>query len=77
MQICSIALQGLNQAQAQFDKAGKQLAFQGENSTQGGDTAQLSDAAVSLLSGKNTYQAGLKLAKAADEMEREAVNLLA
>jgi hypothetical protein len=79
MQICAIALQGLNQAQAQVEQAGGRLASIGSNTSQGTpvDTASLSDAAVSLLSGKNEFAANIQLLKVADEMQAQTVNLLA
>ncbi len=79
MQICATALQGLNQAQAQVNQAGGRLASIGTNSSQGTpvDTADLSDAAVSLLSGKNEFATNIQMLKVADEMQGQTLNLLA
>jgi flagellar basal body rod protein FlgG len=40
------------------------------------DTANLSDAAVSLLSAKNAFATNIKLLKVADEMQRQAIDLV-
>ena len=79
MDISAIALQGLNQAQAQLEQTGGRLASIGDNTPDGTsvDTANLSDAAVSLLSAKNAFSTGIQLLKVADEMQSQAINLLA
>lgn len=79
MEISAIALQGLNQAQAQVEQAGGRLASIGANSGDGTpvDTANLSEAAVSLLTGKNAFAANIQLLKVADEMQSQAISLLA
>jgi hypothetical protein len=76
MEISAIALQGLNQAQAQVEQAGGRLASIGANSGDGMpvDSVDLSDAAVSLLSGKNAFATDIKLLKVADEIQGQAVN---
>jgi hypothetical protein len=78
MGISAIALQGLNQAQAQVEQAGGRLAAVGGETSDGAapDSVDLSDAAVSLLAGKNAFAAGIQLLKVADEMQSQAVNLL-
>jgi hypothetical protein len=77
MQITAIALQGLNQAQSQVEQAGRQLASIGAETDPGSsDAVSLSDAAVSLISGKNQFATALKLVQAADEMERQTINLM-
>jgi hypothetical protein len=40
------------------------------------DTADLSEAAVSLLSAKNAFATNIKLLKVADEMQRQAIDLI-
>lgn len=79
MEISAIALQGLNQAQAQVEQAGGRLASIGASSGEGSpvDTADLSEAAVSLLSAKNAFATNIKLLKVANEMESQAISLLA
>jgi hypothetical protein len=79
MEISAIALQGLNQAQAQVQQAGGRLASMGASSVDGTpvDTADLTDATVSLLAGKNAFAADIQLLKVADEMQKQTLNLLA
>jgi hypothetical protein len=78
MQISAIALQGLNQAQAQVDQAAGRLASIGADTSQADvDTAGLSDAAVALLAWKNAYAGDIQLLKVADKMQRQAIDLLA
>ena len=78
MEISAIALQGLNQAQAQVEEAAGQLASIGTDTSQGEpvDTAVLSEAAVALLSGKNAFATNIQLLKVADEIEGQAIQLL-
>jgi hypothetical protein len=79
MDISAIALQGLSQSEGQVARAGGKLASIGINSGDNApvDTADLSDAAVSLLSGKDAFATNIKLLKVADEMKGAALNLLA
>jgi hypothetical protein len=76
--LSAIALQGLERSQDRFDRASSQIAAAGlppVDST--GDTVNLSQAAVALLSAKDDFAANLKVMKTADEMQRVAINLLA
>jgi hypothetical protein len=79
MEISAVALQGLNQAQAQVEQAGVWLASMAANTGEGPpvDTADLSEAARSLLSAKNAFAVNIKLLKVADEMQSQVLNLLA
>jgi hypothetical protein len=79
MGISGIALQGLDQAQGRFDQAAGQIASIGASSDDGTDvdTVDLSQAAVSLLSAKNDFATSLKLLKIADEMQGQAIDILA
>lgn len=79
MEISAIALQGLNQAQAQVEQAGGRLASVGANFGDGTpvDSADLTDATVALLAGKNAFAADIQLLKVADQMQSQAINLLA
>jgi hypothetical protein len=79
MQISAIALQGLNQAQSQVDKAFGTLASLGANPDDGTsvDTVDLSTAAVSLISAKNVFSTDIQMLKVADEMQGQALQLLA
>ena len=78
MDIAAIALQGLEQAESQFAHAASQLASAGIPPNGGaGDTVDLSEAAVALISAKDDYASNVATMKIADEMVRETINLLA
>ncbi|MBZ5618170.1 MAG: hypothetical protein LAQ69_05445 [Acidobacteriia bacterium] len=79
MDISAIALQGLNQAQAQLEQAGGRLASIGADSTEGMpvDTTDLSQAAVALLSPKNEFAANIASLKVGNELQRQVLDLLA
>ena len=77
--ISSIALQGLQQAQSQFDSSAQRLASIGSQTPDGAnvDTVSLSTEAVSMLAAKNQFAANINVLKVADEMQKSVVNLLA
>jgi hypothetical protein len=80
MDFFGIAQQGLQQAQGQFNQAAQHIAQVGLNTGQSqspGDSVNLSDAAVSLMSAKNLYEADLGVVHTADQMQKAAINLLA
>jgi len=80
MDILGIAQQGLQQAQGQFEQSARQIAQVGLNAGQPetlSDSANISDAAVSLLSSKNQFETDLGVAHVADQMQKAAINLLA
>ena len=72
MEISSIALGGLEQASARFDKAASQLS--NAASPQSGDSVDLSTAAVELLTARNQFSANLKTVRVADDMEQALLN---
>ena len=76
MDISSIALQGLEQAQARFDTSARQLASVGSRSGTTTDIADLSAESVSLLTSKNAYEASLNVLKIADNMQKSLVDLI-
>ena len=79
MDISSIALQGLHQADAQLESAASEIASFGTSSPAGAnlDTVDLSAAVVALLSAKNLYAANLGSVKAADDVQKTAIDLMA
>jgi len=77
MDILGIAQVGLNQAQGQVEKTAQRIAGVGALSQVPGDSVSLSDDMVSLMTGKNQFEADLGLAKTADEMTKQTLNLLA
>lgn len=79
MDLSSIALRGLDQAQTRFERAAVGVAGITRASPDGAaiDTVDLSTAMVSLLSTKNDVEANLKLLKIANDMQRQVIDLLA
>ena len=77
MDVSSIALQGLQQAQLQVDTSARRLASAG-SSPDGADvdTASLSPEAVALLSAKSQFAANINVLKIADNMQKSLINLL-
>lgn len=77
--IASIALDGMNQAQARFDQTARRLASIGARAPAGmpADPADLSTDMVSLISARNQFATNLQVARTAGEMERQAIDLLA
>jgi hypothetical protein len=76
MQITSIALEGLNQAENQANRAAAWLAGLSAPANPPQDEVSLSDAAVSLLEGRISYQANLNAIKVGDKMEQAALSLI-
>jgi hypothetical protein len=79
MDISAIALQGLQQADAQLEKAATRIASAGTDSTDGAslDVVDLTVEMVALLSSKNAFSANLSSLKAADDVQKTALDLLA
>jgi hypothetical protein len=79
MDISSIALQGLQQAQNQLDTSARRIASIGSQTPAGAsvDTVDLGQEAVSLLSAKNDFAANINVLKIADKMQKNAIDLLA
>jgi flagellar hook protein FlgE len=73
MGIQAIALQGLEQAQSQVDQSARRIS----DATTSSDSVDLSTEAVGLLSARNAFEANLKLAQTANQMQQSAINLLA
>ena len=80
MDVFGIAVQGLQQAQGQFDRAAQGIAQSGLHtgpSQAPADSVSLSDEAVSLMTAKNQYESDLNVAHVADDMQKATLNLLA
>lgn len=72
MTITFSGLQAIEQGQTQFTQASARFTSPAAS----GDTASLSDSAVSLLSAKNQFETGLDLIKVADKMQKTAIDIL-
>ena len=72
MDVSAIALQGLEQAQSQFDAAARRIAAQPAD-----DAVSLSEEAVALMSSKNQFTANINVMKVADRIKKTTLSLLA
>jgi hypothetical protein len=85
MDISSVALSGLQQAQTSFDGAASRVATAGQTTVSGEtvdtradiDVVDFSTAAVSMLSAKNDVSIGIAVLKKANEIQRQALDLFA
>jgi flagellar hook protein FlgE len=75
----SIALQGLQQADAQLEAAAARIASAGANSPDGAtlDVVDLSAEMVALMSAQNSFELNLATLKTADEMQKSLIDLKA
>jgi len=78
MDISAIALQGLNQAEANLEKAATRIASFGADSIDGAnvDTVDLSAEMVALMSAKNEFSVNLKTLETAGEMQKNMIDLI-
>lgn len=72
MNVSAIATNGLQQAEAGFQKAASQLS----GAADAGDSVSLSDAAVGMIENRNAYSADIQTLKVADQMEKEAIDII-
>jgi flagellar hook protein FlgE len=79
MEIASIALQGMERAQAHVEQAAGRLASIGANSSESSpvDTVDLSQEVLALLAAKNDFAANVATLKIANQIQKQTVNLLA
>jgi flagellin-like hook-associated protein FlgL len=80
MDISGIALQGLNQADAQLNQAASNLVDYGTSAaTSGGnvDTVDLATQVVALNSAQIQFQLDIKTLKTANQIQENALNILA
>jgi len=77
MDLSSIALQGMQQAEVQLENAATAIANPGSSSGTNSDTVDLSAEMVALMSAKNDFSANLSVIKTADEIEKQTVDLMA
>ena len=79
MELSSITLQGLQQADTQLASAASNIASFQSNTPAGAgvDTVDLSAAMVALLSAKNSYSANVATVKVAEEIQKTNIDLIA
>jgi flagellar basal body rod protein FlgG len=73
MSVSSIALNGLNQAQATLENVEKRIS----GAAGRGDAVGLSTDAVNLIQAKSDFEANIKVLEVADELNKSAIDLLA
>ncbi len=72
----AIAIQGLQQAEAQLETAAARIASAGSNAPDGNlDTVDLSTELVALMSAQNLFEVNLATIKTADQMEKALVDI--
>ena len=76
MDVSSIAMQGLQQAQLQLENSAQRIATAGTTDATGVDTVNLSQEAVSMIGAKNQFAANVNVMKIADNMQKNLLNLL-
>jgi len=77
MQVTYRALGGLQQAEDQVNRTASRLARSPFYTGPPQDEVSLSDAAVSLLEAKTSFDANLGSTKVADEMQKSALRMVA
>gem|GEM_PF-1627947 len=79
MDVSSIALQGLQQANIQLEAAATAIATAGADSSSTGnvDVVDLSAEMVALMSAQNAFSVNLATLKTADQMQQSLVNMKA
>ena len=77
MNISSTALTALAQAQEQFNRAAEGVSRASTPAPLGEDQVDLSEQIVKLLTAKTSYRTAIELAKTADDLTRESLDLLA
>ncbi|HYM75187.1 MAG TPA: flagellar basal body rod C-terminal domain-containing protein [Candidatus Dormibacteraeota bacterium] len=79
MDVSSIALQGLQTADAQLEAAAVALANAGANSANGAgvDVVDLSAQMVALMSAQNAFEVNLATLKTADQMQQALLDVKA
>jgi len=77
MNVSSIALTALAQAQKQLASAAEGVSQASTPALLGEDQLDLSEQAVKLLAAKTSFRVAIELAKTADEVTQESLDLLA
>lgn len=79
MDLSSIAIRGLQQAEAQLEKTATKVASWGGNSLDGAavDTVDLSVEMVALMSAANQFSVNLSTLKTAEQVQKKVIDLLA
>ena len=77
MSVSGPALVGIANALKQFDRAAESVQRATAPDVEGADEVDLSTAATQLLAARTAFEAAIKVAQTADEVEQHAIDLLA
>ena len=77
MSVSAIALAGITSAVEQFDEAAEGIRKATSVNPETADRVDLSAEAVKLLTARTAYKAAIEVAKTADEISEQAIDLLA
>jgi flagellar basal body rod protein FlgG len=79
MDLSAIALQGVQQADAQLEQAASRIASDGASSTAGAnlDVADLSSEMVALISAQDQFSVNVSTLKTAGEIQKNLIDLMA
>ena len=70
------AVQGLQQSQAQFDRAAAKIATPFTSSASQGDIVDLSAVAVAMMESKNSFEANIQVLKVDNQMQHTLLNIV-
>lgn len=78
MQIPAIssALDGMSRAEAQLNKAARDIARAPLATPPGGDLVDLSASVLAMLESRNSFDANTKVLKVADELNKDLLNIV-
>ncbi len=69
-------LNGLRNAETQFTQAANNVVRAALPTPPGQDSVDLSTAAVSMLQARNSFEANVKVAKTADDLDKTLLNMI-
>jgi flagellar hook-basal body complex protein FliE len=70
------AVQGLQQSEAQFDRAAAKIAVPFTSSAGQGDIVDLSAVAVAMMEAKNSFQANIQVLKVDNQMQQSMLSIV-
>jgi len=74
MDVTSVALRGMQDAQSTLQKTANQIA---SVSPENSDSVDLSSQMVAMLAARNQFQTDVRVVKTADDMQKKVLDLLA
>jgi DNA-binding ferritin-like protein len=81
MDILSVGLQGMNQAQEQLEQSAEKIARSGgeavSSNGQYNDTVDISEAMISMLSAKTAFESNAKSIEVAQEVSKTVIDIIA